>query len=298
MMKRSQVSEHFKKKTEFGEMLDLIQQSEKRSYGLVHNTFYEIEPDYVDHFRKVKDTKVWHIGPLFQFFVEEGCGNDVSDKHDCLSWLDDQKPKSVIFACFGSMVRFLEAQITEIALALEESKRPFIWVVGKTGSEGIGGLPDGFEERVKTENKGLIITGWAPQVEILKHSAVGGFLTHCGWNSVLEAVVIGVPLITWPLYAEHFYNEKLVELLGIGVGVGADVWNLRFEISGPIIGKQRIIEAIEVLTSDSLVAKRIRQNSKELAIKAKKVVEEGGSSYNSLTALIEELKVVKLIRKP
>ncbi|KAI7752224.1 hypothetical protein M8C21_023145 [Ambrosia artemisiifolia] len=297
MMKRSQVSEHFKKKTEFGEMLDLIQQSEKRSYGLVHNTFYEIEPDYVDHFRKVKDTKVWHIGPLFQFFVEEGCGNGVSDKHDCLSWLDDQKPKSVIFACFGSMVRFLEAQITEIALALEESKRPFIWVVGKTGSEGIGGLPDGFEDRVKTENKGLIITGWAPQVEILQHSAVGGFLTHCGWNSVLEAVVIGVPLITWPLYAEHFYNEKLVELLGIGVGVGADVWNLRFEISGPIIGKQRIIEAIEVLTSDSLVAKRIRQNSKELAIKAKKVVEEGGSSYNNLTALIEELKVVKLIRK-
>ncbi|KAF5784119.1 putative UDP-glucuronosyl/UDP-glucosyltransferase, UDP-glycosyltransferase family [Helianthus annuus] len=297
-MKRSQVSEHFKTKTGLGEFLETIQQSEKRSYGLVHNTFYEIELAYVDHFKKVKDTKVWHIGPLFQFFVGEGRDNGVSDKHGCLSWLDDQKPNSVIFACFGSMVKFPEAQITEIALALEESKRPFIWVVGKTGSEGIGGLPDGFEERIKSKNIGLVITGWAPQVEILQHPAVGGFLTHCGWNSVLEAVVFGVPLITWPLYAEHFYNEKLVELLGINVRVGADVWNLTHDISSPIIEKQGIIEAIELLTSESVKAESIRQNSKELAITTKRVVEEGGSSVNSLMALIEELKAVKLTPKP
>ncbi|KAI3743484.1 hypothetical protein L1987_61194 [Smallanthus sonchifolius] len=298
-MKRSQMSEHFKTKTAFGEMIELILQSEKRSYGLVHNTFYELEPAYVDHFKKIKDTKVWHIGPLFQFFNnEDNCNSNVLEKHACLSWLDDQKPNSVIYGCFGSMVRFQEAQITEIAFALEESKQPFIWVVGKTGNEGIGGLPEGFEERVKRENKGLIITEWAPQVEILQHPAVGGFLTHCGWNSVLEAVVAGVPLMTWPLYAEHFYNEKLVELLGIGVRVGVDVWNLSNEITSPIIGKRGIIEAIEVLIGESTMAESIRLNSKELAMKTKKVVEEGGSSVNDLKGLIQELKAVKLAAKP
>ncbi|KAK9068442.1 hypothetical protein SSX86_012556 [Deinandra increscens subsp. villosa] len=299
MMKRSQVSEHFKTKTGFGEVLERIRESEKRSYGLVHNTFYEIEPAYVDHFKKIKDTKVWHIGPLFKFFDGEGVDRKgrVSERHACLTWLDDQKPKSVIYVCFGSMVKFPEDQITEIALALEESKRPFIWVVGKTRSEGIAGLPEGYEERIKRENKGLIMTEWVPQVEILKHPAVGGFLTHCGWNSVLEAMVAGVPLMTWPLYAEHFYNEKLVELLGIGVGVGADVWNLGFEITSPIIRKRGFIEAIELLTGESIVAEKIRQNSKELAIRTKNVVKEGGSSVNNLTSLIEELKGVKLASK-
>ncbi|KAD1878828.1 hypothetical protein E3N88_42174 [Mikania micrantha] len=297
-MKWTQLSQHFKTKTGFAEVMERILQSEKRSYGLVHNTFYEIEPAYADHFKKIKETKVWHIGPLFQYFKFKDCNKSVSHKHGCLSWLDDRNPKSVIYVCFGSMVWFPEAQITEIALALEESRTSFIWVVGKTGTEGVRGLPEGFEERIYKENKGLIITDWAPQVEILQHPAVGGFLTHCGWNSVLEAVVAGVPLMTWPLYAEHFYNEKLVELLGIGVRVGADVWNYSYEITSPIIPKQGIIEAIEVLMGESVVAENIRQNSKELALKTKSVVEDGGSSFNDLTALIEELKAVKLTPKP
>ncbi|KAI7752225.1 hypothetical protein M8C21_023146 [Ambrosia artemisiifolia] len=101
------------------------------------------------------------------------------------------------------MVRFLEAQITEIALALEESKQPFIWADGPAGGD-------------------------------FTHPSLGGFLTHCGWNSTLEVVAAGVPLITWSLYADHFYNEKLVELFGIGVGVGADVWNPSFVITSPV----------------------------------------------------------------
>ncbi|CAH1442071.1 unnamed protein product [Lactuca virosa] len=139
-MKRSQVSDHFKFKNLWGEMIETIQQSEKRSYGLVHNTFYEIEPAYADHMKKIKGTKIWHIGPLFQFFIREGSSEK---KHSCLSWLDDQKPKSVIFVCFGSLVKFLEAQITEIALALEEANQPFIWVVRKGEDEVICGLPAG-----------------------------------------------------------------------------------------------------------------------------------------------------------
>ncbi|CAI9304203.1 unnamed protein product [Lactuca saligna] len=295
-MKRSQVSDLFKFKTQMGEMMETIKQSEKKSYGLVHNTFYEIEPDYADHYKKIKGTKIWHIGPLFQYFISDGV---TSEKQSCLKWLDSQKPKSVIYVCFGSMVKFPEAQITEIALALEESKQPFIWVVRKkVGDEEIGGLPEGFQERIEREKKGLIMTEWAPQVEILRHPAVGGFLSHCGWNSVLETIVSGVPMMTWPLYAEHFYNEKLVELLGIGVGVGVDVWNSSSVITSPIIGKRSIIDAIEILTGGSAMAESIRRSSQEIAMKAKHVVEEGGSSHNDLMALIEELKTIKLAPKP
>ncbi|KAI3743478.1 hypothetical protein L1987_61188 [Smallanthus sonchifolius] len=123
-------------------------------------------------------------------------------------------------------------------------------------------------------------------------------MTHCGWNLVLEAVAAGVPLITWPLYGEQFYNEKLVELLGIGVGVGADVWNPSFEITSPIIEKQGIVDAIELLVGRSAIAERMRHNSKELAMKAKKTVEEGGVSLNSFNALVDELKAVKFGAKP
>ncbi|KAJ0736010.1 putative UDP-glucuronosyl/UDP-glucosyltransferase [Helianthus annuus] len=101
-MKSSQLSHHFRSKTIMGDALERVQESEKRSYGLVHNTFYEIEPAYADHINKIKGKKVWHIGPLFQFFNRDG--GVVSEKHSCLSWLDDQKPKSVIFVCFGSEV--------------------------------------------------------------------------------------------------------------------------------------------------------------------------------------------------
>ncbi|KAI7724866.1 LOW QUALITY PROTEIN: hypothetical protein M8C21_006980 [Ambrosia artemisiifolia] len=267
-MKRSQLSHHFVSKTEMGDWMERVQQSKKRSYGIAHNTFYEIEPAYADHVKKIKGTKVFSRN-----------NNLVLEKHSCLTWLDDQKPNSVIYVCFGSMVRFPEAQITEIA---------FGW---KEGNKGIGGLPEGFDERIGMKNK-----GWAPRLEILQHPSLGGFLTRCGWNSVLETAAAGVPLITWPLYADHFYNEKLMELLGIGVGIGADVWNPSFVITSPVIRKQAILEAIELLTSQSIIADRIRQNSKDLAIKAKKVVEEDGS-LNHLNALIDELKAIKLSSK-
>ncbi|KAK1426133.1 hypothetical protein QVD17_14802 [Tagetes erecta] len=194
-IKRSQVAKRLMYTNPMADKLEKLQQAEKRSYGLVHNTFYEIEPAYADHIKTIKCAKIWHM-------------------------------------------------------------------------------------------------------EILLHPAVAGFLTHCGWGSVLEAVIAGVPLITWPLYADHFYNEKLVELLGIGVGIGVDVWNPNFVITSPLIRKQRILDAIDLLASNSAMVERIRQNSKEMSVKAKKAVEEHGSSLNAINTLIDELKRVKLNSKP
>ncbi|KAL2905184.1 Scopoletin glucosyltransferase, partial [Bienertia sinuspersici] len=84
--------------------------------------------------------------------------------------------------------------------------KEFIWVVKNRKSKEW--LPTGFKQRIG--EKGLLIRGWAPQVLILEHEAIGAFVTHCGWNWTLEAISAGVPMITWPIFAEQFYNEKLV----------------------------------------------------------------------------------------
>nr|XP_043611567.1 nuatigenin 3-beta-glucosyltransferase-like [Erigeron canadensis] len=302
-LKMSQVSDESKPNTSMGQTIERIHQSEKRSYGIIYHTFYEMEPAYVDHMKKVKGDKIWPIGPLVEFFRNNECKSDVpsssAERHTCLSWLDNQKPKSVIYVCFGSVAILPKAHITEIALALEESKQPFIWVHRKNPGEEITPFPQGFEERIKMENKGLVITSWAPQVEILQHPSILVFFSHCGWGSVLEAVVAGVPLVTYPLYADQFYIEKLVvELLKIGVGVGAEVWNASsVNITSPAIGKGSILEAFEKFTDGSSIAETITNNLKEISKKAKQAVQEGGSSFNNLAALIEELKAVKFSRK-
>ncbi|KAK9163851.1 hypothetical protein Syun_004753 [Stephania yunnanensis] len=216
------------------EFWEEIRESEAKSLGILANTFYELEPNYVDHYKNKLGKKAWEIGPVSL------CNRSVNDKlqrgenqhhhqyHRCLSWLDSQKPNSVLYISFGSESHFSRAQLGEIAMGLEASRVPFIWVVRTTSSSEVDTnaddfLPNGFRER--NEGKGLVIIDWAPQVLILDHEAVGGFLTHCGWNSVMESVCAGVPMITWPLYAEQFYNEKFVnEVLRIGVRVGNEDW--------------------------------------------------------------------------
>ncbi|KAF4403319.1 hypothetical protein G4B88_007965 [Cannabis sativa] len=181
-----------------------VMEAEEGAYGVLVNSFEELEGEYVETER----------------------GNKASiDNEDCLKWLDLQAPSSVVYACLGSMNRLLPPQLAELGLGLEASKSPFVWVIRKAYKSDEfedWSKKDGLEER--TKGRGLFIRGWAPQVLILAHKAIGAFLTHCGWNSTLEGVWAGVPLVTWPLFAEQFYNEKfIVQVKKIGVRVGAEV---------------------------------------------------------------------------
>ncbi|MED6149480.1 hypothetical protein PIB30_062916 [Stylosanthes scabra] len=271
-----------------------MHESEVRSYGVVVNSFYELESIYADHYRNVLGRKAWHIGPLSlcNRDTEEKSqrGKDASiDENECLKWLHTKKPNSVVYICFGSVANFEDSQLREIALGLEASGQQFIWVVKRTKKHGEEEdkeewLPEGFEKRMK--GKGLIIRGWAPQVLILEHQAIGAFVTHCGWNSTLEGVAAGVPMVTWPVFAEQFYNEKLVtEVLGIGVPVGAKKW-LRSK------GDSVKWEAVEKALKKIMVGEEVeemRKKAKMLSQLAKGAVEKGGSSYSDLNALIHEL---------
>ncbi|XP_058191243.1 scopoletin glucosyltransferase-like [Rhododendron vialii] len=284
--------ERSESETDFARIAVNMEESELLSYGAIVNSFYELEREYADYYRDVLKRRVWHIGPvsLCNREIEDKAqrGKEASiDKHEsCLKWLGSKKPNSVIYICFGSLVKFDVSQLYEIAMGLESSGQQFIWVVmrGENENESEEWLPEGFEERMK--DKGLIIRGWAPQVLILDHDAVGGFLTHCGWNSTLEGISAGVPMVTWPMFAEQFYNEKLVtEVLRIGVSIGALKWNF-FTVSG-VVMREQIGKAVRrVMVGED--AEEMRNRAQEFKEMAKKAVEEGGSHTN-LNDLIHEL---------
>ncbi|KAI6701360.1 hypothetical protein NL676_015684 [Syzygium grande] len=227
--------------------------------------------------RSVSGRKAWQIGPVSL------CNRDTVDKamrareasissHECLRWLDSKRPNSVVYVCFGSVTKISSQQLVEIAKGLEASQQDFIWIVRKDEDEEKDWLPEEFEERMG--GKGLVISGWAPQLLILDHEAVGGFVTHCGWNSILEGVCASVPMVTWPMFAEQFYNEKLVtQVLGIGIGVGSKQY-AEFGIGADVVGGDDIEKAVRrVMAGEE--AEEMRRTAKVLGEMARKSVGEG-----------------------
>lgn len=201
------------------------------SYRVIVNTFEELEPAYTELCKKAKGGKVWCVGPVSLLNKDNldkvERGNKASiDEHQCLKWLDSREPCSVLYACLGSICNLIPSQLIELGLGLEATNKPFIWVIregNRTEELKNWMLEYGFEER--TKERGLVIRGWAPQMLILSHQAVGGFLTHCGWNSTLEGVCAGVPMVTWPLFGDQFFNEKLVvQVFKVGLRVWVEIF--------------------------------------------------------------------------
>ncbi|CAL0331311.1 unnamed protein product [Lupinus luteus] len=311
-MTKSQLPIFLRDHSVFPDRLKAFKQLEEKSFGTIINSFYDLEPAYADYVRKELGQKAWIVGPVSlcnrskEDKTERGKVSTIDEK-SCLNWLNSKKANSVLYVSFGSLASLPHEQLKEIAYGLEASDHSFIWVVGKTfnsskieESGSANFLLDGFEERMKENEKGLIIRDWAPQLLILEHVAVGGFLTHCGWNSTLEAVSSGVPMITWPLSAEQFSNEKLVtDVLKVGVQVGSKewvFWNAETEWKGTV-GRKNVELAVKKLMGKSEEAEKMRTRVKEIARKARIAVEEGGTSYAEVDALIEELKAHRVALK-
>ncbi|XP_027365711.1 UDP-glycosyltransferase 73C2-like [Abrus precatorius] len=268
------------------------------SYGVIMNSFEELEQEYARGYKKARNGKVWCVGPVSlsnkDHLDKAERGNKASiDEHYCMKWLDLQKPRDVIYVCLGSICNITPPQLIELGLALEASNRPFIWVI-REGSE-LEALEkwikeEGFEERTKAQS--LVIRGWAPQVLILSHPSIGGFLTHCGWNSTLEAICAGVPMVTWPLFGDQFLNEKLiVQILRVGVRVGVEVpvkWGEE-ERTGVLVKKEDVKRAIDELMNERRESEEMRKRVKELADLAKRALEEGRSSHSNVKLLIQDI---------
>ncbi|CAJ1941188.1 unnamed protein product [Sphenostylis stenocarpa] len=279
--------------------LERLLGTEIKSDGLIVNNFVELEgEEYIQHYEKTSGHKAWHLGPacLVTKSGDDRGEKSVMSENECLSWMNSKQAKSVVYVCFGSMCRFPDKQLYEIACGLEQAAHGFVWVVPeKKGKENESEeekekwLPKGFEER--NAEGGLIIRGWAPQLLILGHAALGCFLTHCGWNSTLEAVTAGVPMVTWPVAGDQFYNERLVtEVRGIGVEVGATEWkDVGYGEREKVVSRDSIEKAVRRLMDGGDEAEEIRRRAQEFRHKAMQALQEGGSSHNNLSAVIAHL---------
>ncbi|CAL5194125.1 unnamed protein product [Lathyrus oleraceus] len=283
------------------EFVDKMVAADMVSYGAIVNSFEELEPEYASDFKRTRNDKVWCVGPVslrnknHLDMAQRGENNRVASSiENCLKWLDLQETNSVIYICLGSICNLTSLQFIEIGMALEACERPFIWVIrerNQTEELNQWIKESSFEER--TKEKGLLIKGWAPQVLIMSHRAIGGFLTHCGWNSTLEAICAGVPMITWPLFGDQFFNERfVVEVLRVGVMVGVETpvnWGEEENV-GVLVKKEDIERAIEkLMDGESYESEERRKRGIELVEMAKRSVEEGGSSQLNVTLLIQDI---------
>ncbi|XP_020262910.1 scopoletin glucosyltransferase-like [Asparagus officinalis] len=279
--------------------LDMFREASNKSYGLLLNSFDELVPEYVERLKTDgKSRRVWNVGPVsLRHWKEADNGKD--DK-GIKAWLDDKKDRSVLYIAFGSECVFSDDQLREIGLGLEGSGRDFIWVVrgGGGGLDTIGDwLPKGFEEKV--EGRGLVVRGWAPQRMILNHPALGAFMMQCGWNSTLEALSCGVPMIAWPLHSEQFVNERLiVQVLGTGASaIEQGVKRSIFAEQEEVVKAEAVKRAVDRVMGEGGEAAEIRSRAEKYKKISRSVVEEGGSSHVNLTCMIQELTKVAREKK-
>ncbi|XP_061341858.1 soyasapogenol B glucuronide galactosyltransferase-like [Gastrolobium bilobum] len=302
-MTRLQLPDWLRSPNPYTELMKSIKESEKRSYGSLFNSFLDLESAYYEHYKRVMGTKSWGLGPVSLWANQDasdkaarGYAKAEEEKEGWLQWLNSKPESSVLYVSFGSMNKFPYSQLVEIANALEDSGHYFIWVVRKNEENGDGGeFLEEFEKRVKESNRGYLIWGWAPQLLILENGAIGGLVTHCGWNTVVESVNAGLPMVTWPLFAEHFFNEKLVvDVLRIGVPVGAKEWRNWNEFGNEVVKREDIGNAIALMMAGGEEDAEMRRRAKTLSDAAKKAIQVGGSSHNNMIELIEELKMHKI----
>ncbi|RWR74022.1 UDP-glycosyltransferase 71K1-like protein [Cinnamomum micranthum f. kanehirae] len=201
-----------------------------------------------------------------------------------MEWLDQQPHSSVVFLCFGSVGSFSVPQLKEMALGLERSGHHFLWALrcrSSTDTNLKEILPDGFLDR--TKGRGLVLQSWAPQVDILAHAAVGGFVSHCGWNSSLESIWFGVPMLAWPLYAEQKLNAfQLVRDYGLAVELSLD-----YEKDG-WVSAEELEKGVRCLMGESEEGQKVRKRAEEMAEASKKALAQGGSSFSTLELLAEK----------
>ncbi|KAK2366438.1 UDP-glycosyltransferase [Trifolium repens] len=256
------------------------------SDGVIINTFDAIESRVIKALKAGLCLPEGTTPPLYCIGPMISLPSKAEDESDslCLSWLDSQPSQSVVFLCFGSMGRFSRAQLSEIAIGLEKSEQRFLWVVrSDTDSENLSLdelLPKEFLER--TKENGMVVRNWAPQGAILSHDSVGGFVTHCGWNSVLEAVCVGVPMIAWPLFAEQKMN-RLIMVEEMKVALKLNESNMF--VSGAELG-ERVKELME-----SNHGIEIKERILKMKISAKEAKGGGGSSLIDLKRLGDSLMV-------
>ncbi|KAJ4806368.1 Glycosyltransferase [Rhynchospora pubera] len=268
-----------------------------KSDGILINTFESLEPKAISALREglcvpsFNMPPVYSIGPL----VTETREKELEERHECLKWLDSQPKGTVVFLCFGSMGGFPLDQIKQIAIGLENSGQRFLWVIKvfvnldpkKIFNTSIPEfemdqiLPEGFLDR--TKDRGMIVKTWAPQIQVLHHESVGAFVTHCGWNSILEAVTAGKPMVCWPLYAEQRLNKAVLVDHETRLGVSVEGYDHEMVDAEEVESKIRWLMEGEG-------SKFLKERIEAMKDKASESLTETGSSSQAFVQFLIDLE--------
>ncbi|XP_004295712.1 PREDICTED: UDP-glucose iridoid glucosyltransferase-like [Fragaria vesca subsp. vesca] len=239
----------------------------RSSSSIIWNTMDCLEHSTLAKIQQEHQLPLFPLGPLHKM-VPAISSSLLKEDQRCIPWLDKQSHSSVIYISLGSAASMDNKDLVEMAWGLANSEQPFLWVI-RTDSRA---LPEAFQEAVG--DRGCIVR-WAPQKEVLAHTAVGGFWSHCGWNSTIESISEGVPLICQPYYGDQRVNARyLTQVWGVGLEWENDM--NRGDIEGAI---RRLMVGKE--------GELIRQRAKDLKDTIKSSMNQGGSSYNSLNELVD-----------
>jgi UDP:flavonoid glycosyltransferase YjiC (YdhE family) len=260
--------------------------------GLLVNAFDAMEPEGVAALRSGSVVAglppVFAVGPLMPLnFREEGEAQEEEEEQgNYRAWLDAQPARSVVYVSFGSRKALARDQIRELAAGLEACGHRFLWVVKGAvvdrddADELRDLLGEGFLRRV--EGRGLVTKSWVEQDEVLRHPAVGLFVSHCGWNSVTEAAANGVPVLAWPRFADQRVNAGVVVRAGLGVWVERWSW----EGEEAVVRAEEIAEQVVAAMGDQAVAKKAASVREEAA----RAVADGGTSQQSLAKFVRRCR--------
>ncbi|XP_035548460.1 UDP-glycosyltransferase 74F2-like [Juglans regia] len=267
----------------FALLLNQFSNTDKADWVLV-NTFYELELQVVDTMSKV--CRLLTIGPTIpSFYLDNRIEKDTDyglhlftlDSSVCINWLNRKPAGSVVSVSFGSMAGLSKQQMKEVAFALKGSDFYFLWVVRASEEAN---LPENFVEEVG--DKGLVVQ-WSPQLEVLSNKAIGCFLTHCGWNSTVEALSLAVPMVGMPQWTDQSPNAKFVE----------DVWKVGIKVKiddheNGIVGREEIQSCIrEVMEGER--GREMKENAKKWRALAVAAISEGGSSDKNIDEFVSKV---------
>ncbi|CAN6166813.1 unnamed protein product [Urochloa humidicola] len=249
------------------------------SQGMIINTFHDLESRYIGHWNRHIGPRAWPVGPLC-LARHSSSVDQTHTKPSWIRWLDEKADAghAVLYIALGTLVAIPELQLKEIANGLDRAGVDFIWAVRPSDVD----LGMRFEDRVK--GRGKVVREWVDQWEILQHTSIRGFLSHGGWNSVLESIAAGVPMAVWPMEFEQPINAKYV-FDELKVGVRVHTSDGRF---GSFVKSEQVTKVVrELMFGEAGVA--VSTRVKAIAARAQLDMSEGGSSWKAVEEMINEL---------
>ncbi|XP_059430981.1 flavonol 3-O-glucosyltransferase UGT76E12-like [Corylus avellana] len=249
----------------------------KTSSPIIYNTIDFLENSSLEKIQHQWQVPIFTMGPMHRI-ASTSSSSLLEEDTSCLAWLDKQSCKSVIYVSLGSVAFMDIKELAEMAWGLANSHQPFLWVVrpgSVLGEELIEVLFKEFKENI--DDRGYIVK-WAPQKKVLAHVAVGGFLSHCGWNSTLESICEGIPMICRPCFMDQKVNARYI----------SQVWRVGLELEGDL-ERGEIKRAVKKLMVGE-EGEAMREKAKKLKENVELCIKEGGSSYNSMNRLVEMIR--------